>query len=159
MASEPGKIEFSVLDPHDAEVGTILDQHLAFARGETPPEGVFALDANGLADPAVTLFGARLEGRLVGVGALKMLGGGLGELKSMHTVRAARRLGVGKALVEHLLSEARSRGCRRVSLETGAMEAFAPARALYATCGFEVCPPFGDYIGSSTSVCMTISLV
>lgn len=74
----------------------------------------------------------------------------------MHTVQTARRRGVGGALVEHLLSAATDRNYRRVSLETGAMDAFAPARSHYAKLGVKPCPPFGQYVGSPTSACMTI---
>ena len=53
---------------------------------------------------------------------------------------------------------ARARGFRRVSLETGTMAAFAPARALYTSFGFETCEPFGAYTPSPDSVCMTLEL-
>ena len=77
----------------------------------------------------------------------------------MHTVAAARGQGVGRAMVTHLLALARRRGYGRVSLETGTMEAFGPARALYAGFGFEPCEPFGDYRDSPFSVCMTMQIV
>jgi putative acetyltransferase len=76
----------------------------------------------------------------------------------MHTLRAARGQGVGRAIVEHLLEAARKEGYRRVSLETGTMEEFAPARALYEKVGFEKCRPFGDYTDNEYSMCMTIVL-
>jgi putative acetyltransferase len=76
----------------------------------------------------------------------------------MHTARAARRRGVGRALVHHLLDVASERGVRRVSLETGAMDSFVPARTLYASAGFEPCEPFGDYSPSRNSAFMTRAL-
>lgn len=76
----------------------------------------------------------------------------------MHTAEVARGRGIGRAMVEHLLRVARERGFRRVSLETGSMEAFAAARSLYARAGFEPCAPFGDYRASRNSVFMTLSL-
>ena len=145
-------------DPRRDDIQAVLEQHLAFSRAVTPAPGVHALALEGLLDPAVTFFSALLAGELVGVGALKQLDETHGELKSMHTVRTARRQGIGVALVEHLLSVAADRNYRRVSLETGVMDAFAPARSLYAKLGFKPCPPFGQYIGSPTSVCMTIEL-
>lgn len=148
----------AVDDPRRDDIQVVLEQHLAFSRMVTPSPGVHALALEGLLDPAVTFFSARLDGELVGVGALKQLDETHGELKSMHTVRTARRRGVGGALVEHLLSVAADRNYRRVSLETGAMDAFAPARSLYAKLGFKPCPPFGQYVGSPTSACMTIEL-
>jgi len=119
---------------------------------------VHALDTAGLLDPAVTFFSARRGGVLLGVGALKRLDRSQAELKSMHTVEAARGQGVGRAMVEHLLSVAVDRGYLRVSLETGTMEAFAAARLLYASAGFVPCEPFGEYTVNPYSTCMTISL-
>lgn len=152
------RLEIAADDPTADDVRALLVRHLAFARDTTPPEGIHALDAEGLAGPGITLYSARRQGRLVGVGALKLLGDDHAELKSLHTAEAARGQGVGRALVEHLLAEAATRQCRRVSLETGVMDAFAPARALYAKLGFRPCPPFGEYVGSPTSACMTIEL-
>jgi len=145
-------------DPRVDDVRALLERHLAFARAVTPPEGVHALDVDGLLDPTVTCFSARLDGELLGVGALKQLAEAHAELKSMHTVGAARGQGVGRALVDHLLSVAAARNCQRVSLETGAMDAFAPARSLYTKVGFRPCAPFGEYEPSPTSVCMTIAI-
>jgi putative acetyltransferase len=145
-------------DPRADDVRTLLEHHLTFARTSTPPEDVFALDVAGLCSDDITFVGARRAGVLLGVGALKHLGDEHAELKSMHTAQAARRQGVGRAVVEHLLALARERGYRRVSLETGNLDVFAPARALYASLGFRPSPPFGPYVTSGTSACMTIEL-
>jgi putative acetyltransferase len=145
-------------DPAADDVRALLEHHLAFSRAVTPPEGVHALSSEGARDPAVTFFGAWIGGRLVGVGGLKHLDETHAELKSLHTVEAARGQGIGLALVDQLLSLAAERGYQRVSLETGNMDAFAPARALYAKVGFKPCGPFGEYRGSPTSACMTIEV-
>jgi putative acetyltransferase len=142
-------------DPRRDDVRSLLEEHLAFARKVTPPEDVHALDLDGLLEPAVTFFSLRVDGKLLGVGALKELDPHHVELKSMHTTAAARRLGVGRAIVDHLLAVAAGRGARRVSLETGAGEAFAPARSLYAGAGFVPCGAFGDYEASPSSAFMT----
>src|SRR5437773_3132838 len=92
----------AVDDPRRDDVRALLERHLAFNRDVTPPEGVFALDVDGLLGPTVTFYSARLDGELLGVGALRQLDGSHGELKSMHTVEAARGQGVGTALVDHL---------------------------------------------------------
>jgi putative acetyltransferase len=151
-----GAIE--VDDPRAADVRDLLRRHLEFARTTTPPEGVFALEADELADPAVTFFSYRVDGELLAVGALKQLDGGHAELKSMHTAQAARRRGIGRAMVDHLLAAARERGYTRISLETGNMAEFAPARSLYAKAGFVPCGPFGDYEANETSAFMTLDL-
>jgi putative acetyltransferase len=150
--------EISVDDPRAADVRELLARHLEFARTHTPPEGVFALDISGLLDPAVTFVSYRSGGELLAVGALKQLDAGHAELKSMHTAQAARGRGIGRAVLDHLVGLARERGCRRVSLETGTMAAFAPARRMYATAGFTPCGPFGDYRESPTSAFMTLGL-
>jgi putative acetyltransferase len=145
-------------DPRAEDVRALLERHLTFARTSTPPEDVFALDVSGLCDDGITFVSARRAGELLGVGALKHLDGAHAELKSMHTAHAARRQGVGRIVVEHLLALARERGYRRVSLETGNLDVFAPARALYSSLGFQPCAPFGPYVDSRTSACMTIDL-
>ena len=148
----------AVDDPRADDVRSLLEMHLAFAHEVTPPEGVFALDVDGLVDPTVTFVSARRDGELLGVGALKEIDASHAELKSMHTVEAARRQGVGRALVRHLVSVAADRSYERVSLETGTEDAFAPARAFYTSLGFTPCERFGVYVHSPTSACMTIVL-
>lgn len=150
--------EISIDDPAAPDVRRLLATHLAFARAPTPPEDAHALDADGLLDPAVTFFSLRRDGTLLAVGALKRLDAGHAEVKSMHTVEAARGQGIGRRMIEHLIAVARATGYRRLSLETGSMAEFAPARSLYASAGFEPCEPFGDYRLSPNSTYMTLQL-
>jgi putative acetyltransferase len=145
-------------DPRATDVRALLERHLAFARETTKPEEVYALDVDGLVDPRVTFFSYRADGEVLGVAALKHLGGDEAEIKSMHTAEAARGRGIGRALVDHLVAVARERGYRRVSLETGSGPAFAPARRLYASAGFEPCGAFGDYRPSPNSAYMALAL-
>jgi putative acetyltransferase len=119
---------------------------------------VHALNTGAWADPGLTLFGARGGCSLVGVGAIRRLDDTHAELKAMHTRAEARGQGVGQAMLTHLLRVAEARGYQRVSLETGTMDAFAPARALYRKAGFRPCPPFGPYTVNPYSVCMTLIL-
>jgi putative acetyltransferase len=150
--------EIAIDDPEADDVRALLERHLAFANLHTPPQDVHALDVDALLDPAVTFFSYRVGGELLGVAALKRLDPHHVELKSMHTAEAARGRGIGRAMVDRLLALARERGFRRVSLETGAMAAFAPARSLYAAAGFRPCGPFGDYGTSRNSAFMTLWL-
>ncbi len=145
-------------DPRREDVRLLLEGHLAFTKATSPPEHVHALDMTALLDPAVRFFSARRDAELLGVGALKLLDASHAELKSMHTTLSARGQGVGRAIVDHLLGVATEQGCTRVSLETGAMAAFAPARSLYAKAGFRPCPPFGTYTVNPYSALMTIDL-
>jgi putative acetyltransferase len=145
-------------DPRAPDVRRLLAMHLAFGNAHSPPEDVHALDVDALVDPAITFLSYRVDDEVLAVGALKDLGDGHGELKSMHTTAAARGRGIGRAMVEHLLGLARERGMTRVSLETGTPEPFAPARALYASVGFEPCAPFGAYALSDYSTYLTLDL-
>jgi putative acetyltransferase len=145
-------------DPRAPDVRALLDRHLAFTHEHSPPEDVHALDINGLLDSDVLFFSFRHRGKLLGVGALKLLDAQHVEVKSMHTAEGARGQGVGRAMVDHMISIARMRGVERVSLETGTMAAFAPARSLYAQAGFKPCEPFGAYLPSPNSTFMTVWL-
>jgi putative acetyltransferase len=145
-------------DPLAADVRELVSRHLHFARSQSPPENVFALDADGLLDPAVTLYSCRRSGELLAIGALKCLSDHQGELKSMHTATAARRLGLGRAMLSHLIGVARERGYHLLSLETGSMDGFAPARALYASAGFTECGAFAGYQPSPHSIFMSLPL-
>lgn len=145
-------------DPRADDVRALLEEHLSFARSASPPEDVHALDVVGLLDPAVSFFSLRSAGELLAVGALKWLSASEAEVKSMHTAVAARGRGLAGAMLLHLISVARSSGCTRVSLETGSMAEFGPARALYFSAGFVLCEPFGDYVASPHSTFMTLSL-
>jgi putative acetyltransferase len=145
-------------DPRAADVRALLERHLAFSDEHSPPEDVYALDVDGLLDPALSFFSLRRDGELLGIGALKEVEPGHAELKSMHTAEAARGQGVARAMVGHLLALAGERGYERVSLETGSMAAYAPARALYAAAGFAPCGPFAGYPASPNSTFMTLSL-
>jgi putative acetyltransferase len=149
-------IEIAVDDPRRADIQDLLRTHLDFATGVTPPGLVFALDTDGLLDASVTFFSARRGGDLVGIAALKEVDRRHGELKSMHTAAPVRGQGIGRAMVEHVLDVARVRGYERVSLETGAYDAFAAARAFYARLGIAECGAFGDYEDLPTSSLMTI---
>ena len=142
-------------DPLAPDVQALLEVHLAFNHAQSPPEDVHALDTEGLLADDITFFSVRSDGELLGIGALRQLDAGHAEIKSMHTAERARGTGVAKEMVEHLIGLARSRGCTRISLETGTMDGFRAARALYQSFGFEACEPFADYPNSPNSVCMT----
>jgi putative acetyltransferase len=145
-------------DLRDPRVIDLLQTHLAIARAQTPPESVHALDIEGLKAPAISFWSIWDEDALLGVGALKQLSRDHGEIKSMHTVKAMRRRGVGRMMLCHVIAAARARGMSRLSLETGSSDHFAPARALYLRHGFAACPPFADYGLDPHSVFMTLDL-
>jgi putative acetyltransferase len=136
-------------------IRALLEEHLRSMYEITPPESVHAFDIAKLRQPDVTFWSAWSGPELVGCGALRELDPRHGEIKSMRTVSARRRSGVGRAVLTHIVEEARRRSYERLSLETGSMAEFEPARRLYASFGFAVCAPFGDYREDPNSVFMT----
>lgn len=137
------------------EIRALLEEHLRSMHELSPPESVHALDLAALRRPEITFWTAWSNGALLGCGALKELDPAHGEVKSMRTADAHRRTGVGRAVLEHIIAVARTRSYARLSLETGSMEAFLPARRLYESFGFGYCAPFGDYAEDPNSVFMT----
>jgi putative acetyltransferase len=73
----------------------------------------------------------------------------------MRTAYEFRGKGFGKLMLRHILDEAQKRGYKRLSLETGSMAAFDPARRLYESHGFTYCGPFADYVLDPNSSFMT----
>jgi putative acetyltransferase len=140
------------------EVRALLGEHLSNMHELSPPESVHALDITGLQSPDVTFWTVWEGPVLLGCGALKELDPGHGEVKSMRTPRQLRRRGAGRAVLTHIINEARRRGYNRLSLETGSMEAFKPAQELYASFGFAFCEPFGTYRPDPNSAFMTLGL-
>lgn len=145
-------------DPSRPDVLALLDEHLRNMRELSPPESVHALDVSGLQRADVSFWSVREGDTLLGCGALKQLDPQHGELKSMRTPQALRRRGAGRAMLAHLIEEARRRGYTQLSLETGSMEAFRPAWQLYGSFGFNYCGPFADYREDPNSVFMTLEL-
>ncbi len=151
----PPGFDIRVDDVSGPAVLALLQEHLQSVVLYSPPESVHALNVEELRAPDVTFFSAWQGAGLMGCGALKQLDAEHGEIKSMRTRSAQLRRGVAAALLEHILAVAHERGYTRVSLETGSMEAFSPARALYARFGFQDCGPFADYVEDPNSIFMT----
>lgn len=140
------------------EVHALLEEHLANMRELSPPESVHALDLAKLRTPDITFWTVWDGATLLGCGALKELTPTHGEVKSMRTPRALRGRGAARAVLAHIIAAARSRGYGRLSLETGAQEAFKPAQTLYASAGFVRCGPFADYAEDPNSAFMLLEL-
>lgn len=151
-------VDIRVDDLRGNDIARLLETHLSHMRSISPPESVHALDLDKLRQPDITFWTIWRGDELVGCGALRELDPTHGEIKSMHTLSAARGFGIGRRMVEHILMTARERGYTRLSLETGATEDFIAARTLYASFGFVPCPPFGDYFEDPFSAHMTLEL-
>ncbi|MGD2133675.1 MAG: GNAT family N-acetyltransferase [Maricaulaceae bacterium] len=151
-------MEIRLGDLSDSRVTDLLVSHATRARSETAPGSAHALDLDAFAAPDITLWAAWDGETLLGVGALKRHSAELGEIKSMHTVEAARRRGVGERLLARIVEQARADGVSRLCLETGSWDFFKPARAFYARCGFAPCEPFADYKPDPNSVFMALTI-
>ena len=151
-------MEIRIDDVRSPEVIELLRTHLASVALHSPPESVHALGLDALRQPDITFWGVWRGAELMGCGALRELDSSHGEVKSMRTAAVHLRKGVAATLLRHILDEAGRRSYRRLSLETGSMEAFAPARSLYARFGFTPCGPFADYVEDPYSVFMTRGL-
>jgi putative acetyltransferase len=136
-------------DLSGAATQDLLRLHLAGMHANSPPGHVFALDLSALKAPGVTAWSAWKGEAICGIGALKQIDANSGEVKSMRTHPNHLRQGVGAAILEHIIEQARARGLRRLSLETGSGPAFEPALALYRRRGFVDGEPFADYVRSA----------
>jgi len=146
-------------DLSSGHIEQLLEQHRQQMFKHSPPESVHALDSMALRGSDISFWSAWIEGEFVGCGALKMLSESHGEIKSMKTKTEHLRKGVAKAVLKKIIAEAYERKYTRLSLETGSMDAFIPARKLYREFGFVECEPFADYVPDPNSICMSKSLV
>jgi putative acetyltransferase len=159
-AAQPAQflMNIEIDDLSGSAIARLLQEHLQSMALHSPPESVHALDIDALRKPEITFWTAWEGGELLGCGALKELDPRHAEVKSMRTSSQHLRKGVARALLNHIVEEARRRAYTRLSLETGSMEAFEPARNLYSAFGFTYCRPFADYVDDPNSVFMTRDL-
>ncbi len=148
-------MEIKIDDLSGSEIAEFLEEHIREMKSVSPPESKHALDLEGLRKPEITFWTVCDEDRLIGCGAMKELDADLAEIKSMRTTALYRGQGIASMLLQHILNEAKQRGYQRISLETGSMPFFEPARNLYAKYGFEYCAPFSTYREDPNSVFMT----
>ena len=140
------------------EVAAFLEEHIKDMKAISPPESKHALDLDGLKKPDVTVWTIWDGDTLIGCGAIKELDSTHGEVKPMRTAASYRGKGVGSMLLQHIINEAKQRGYRCLSLETGSMSFFEPARQLYQKFGFQHCGPFLTYKADTNNVFMTKEL-
>jgi putative acetyltransferase len=146
-------------DLQGPEIRALLEEHLAHMYSQSPPESVHALDLDKLRRPEIRFWTLWNDaGELMGCGAIKLLGDGHAEVKSMRSADRFRGQGVGERMMQHILEQAQGMRLQRLSLETGTQPGFAPARQLYRKYGFVECGPFEDYVLDPHSVFMTRTL-
>ena len=142
----------------DPDVVALIEAHRAAARLYYAPEDCHAEAADDLVEASTRMFSASHDGRVVAIGGYKMLDEGTAEVKSVFVDPAARGLGAGKALMAHLMADAKAAGVAQLMLEAGTDAYAAPARALYGALGFSVRPPFGTYSAATASTFMECTL-
>lgn len=145
-------------DLSSAEMADLIATHAQTMLAASPAESCHFLPIDGLRQPSVSVWSMWEDGALIGCGALKDLGNGGGEIKSMHTRAHLRGRGLGRRMLEHILGVAKARGYTGLWLETGSMDAFIPARRLYESYGFAFTGPFGDYADDPNSVFMHLQI-
>lgn len=149
---------FKIDDLSDPRIHEFLEQHIQDMNSVSPPESKHALDIDDLRMSDITFWSVWDQNNLVGCGALKELDSSHAEIKSMRVSPALRGQGIATKLLDHILSQAIIKGYRALSLETGSMAFFEPARKLYENFGFRYCPPFASYKEDPNSVFMTLTL-
>jgi DNA-binding MarR family transcriptional regulator len=102
--------------------------HAARPEQLTPPAGYFMV--------------ARVRGRVAGCGALKLVGGGIGEVKRMWTADFARGQGVARTVLAAIEAKARELDLHTLRLETN--KALVEAHALYRAAGYREVPAFNE---------------
>ena len=150
----PG-LRFRLDDLTGEPTRALIARHLAGMRQNSPADSVHAFDVDALRQPDVTFWSAWLDDDIAACGALKTLDERRGELKSMRVADRFLGRGVGRAMLEHLIGEAKARGMTSLWLETGSAEAFTPALRLYESAGFRRCGPFDGYAADAFSIFMT----
>jgi len=151
-------LDILVDDLSGEDIAAFLGEHIGDMVSVSPPESRHVLDFDGLRRPDITFWTIRDAGAVIACGALKALSAEHGEVKSMRTSQTHRGRGIASMMLRHIIAEAKARGYRRLSIETGSMDFFRPAHALYAKHGFTPCPPFAGYREDPNSIFMTMQL-
>lgn len=152
------KVDFRIDDLSGEATQALVKRHLVGMHENSPACSVHALDLDKLRQPGVTFWSGWVGDEIAVMGALKRLDDGDGEIKSMRVADAFLGRGAGRAMLDHIVNEARRRGIGKLWLETGSADAFVPALKLYESAGFEVCGPFADYTLDPFSVFMSRAL-
>lgn len=150
-----GALAFRLDDLSGEPTRALIARHLAGMRANSPERSVHALDIDQLRASDVTFWSVWVGDEIAGCGALKVLDARRGELKSMRVADEFLGRGIGRAILDHLMTEARARGLESLWLETGSTPPFLPALRLYESAGFVRCGSFDEYWDDPFSVFMT----
>jgi putative acetyltransferase len=93
------------------------------------------------APPHGRLYLARIDGEIAGCVALRKLEDGVCEMKRLYLRESARGKGVGLALIEKLIEDAKAIGYMRMRLDTHPPK-MGKAVSIYEAHGFREIPPY-----------------
>ena len=137
------------------KVNELLIKHFIELRAASPKGSAHVLNIPGLKVPSIKFWSLWQQEKLFGCGALKFLDNEHGEFKSIRVHDDFRNKGNGIKVMEHLIGEAKKLNIKRISIETGAGNFFAPARKLFKKCNFELYKPFAHYQEDVNSIYLT----
>ena len=140
----------------NSEVLELLNKHFIELRSVSPEGSAHVLDIEGLKDQNIKFWSLWEDNLLMGCGALKFLNKEHGEFKSIRVVDSFRKKGNGIKILKHLIFEAKKLNIKKISVETGTGDFFAPARKLFNKCGFKLCKPFDHYKEDPNSCYMSM---
>jgi putative acetyltransferase len=146
-------VEIRPEDPRQPDVQALLSQSDEYLRALYPAESNHLVSADVLGTDRAVFLAARRDGELLGSIALLVIAPGHAEMKRMFVRTEARRIGLGRRLLNALEEVACHRSITRISLETGIKQ--SEAIGLYRASGYQDCPPFGDYKSDPLSLFMT----
>ena len=92
--------------------------------------------------PGGRFYIVRYGDECAGVGCLKRLDEGVGEIQRMYVPPRYRGMGIGRAITERLINDARLIGYRQLKLES--LEFLGAAHSLYRSVGFHEIDPYSD---------------
>ena len=140
----------------NSEVLELLNKHFIELRSVSPDGSAHVLDIEGLKDQNIKFWSLWEDNLLMGCGALKFLNKEHGEFKSIRLVDSFRKKGNGIKILKYLIFEAKKLNIKKISVETGTGDFFAPARKLFNKCGFKLCKPFAHYKEDPNSCYMSM---
>ncbi|MDR6759012.1 putative acetyltransferase [Mycoplana sp. BE70] len=143
-------VSIAVESPLQDEVRELVAELNEALLALSPPEACYHLTVEQMAEPGVTVWIAREDGRAIACGALKRHTADVGEVKRMFTRPECQGRGVGREILAKIVAAAEEDGLAELVLETG--DQHPAAWAIYEKAGFTRCGPVLDYPDSPYSV-------
>ncbi len=143
-------VSIAIESPLQDEVRQLIAALNAYLLSMSPPEFCYHMTVEEMAEASTTVWIARADGKAVGCGAIRRHGKEIAEVKRMYTVPAMQGQGIGRMILDHIITKAQEEQFSELVLETG--EGLFAAWAIYEKAGFTRCGPVLDYPESPFSV-------